>query len=41
MHPQVQKDLKPLLREYGLRVSGSKQELVERILEHELQHQGH
>ncbi len=37
---QVQKELKPLLREYGLRISGTKQELVDRIMEHELQLQG-
>lgn len=31
----VEKDLKPLCRQYGLPVSGKKADLVQRILEHE------
>ena len=31
----VQRELKPLLRYYGLRLVGRKELLVERILEHE------
>jgi len=33
---KVEKDLKPLLRKYGLPIYGAKRVLIERILEHEL-----